>query len=176
MHQKSGGCSSDRKLSPQHKNDKNNMLYIYEYLCSTGTNTRNKQGNNQSSYVYTGESKQMFTHTSTWEKKTIKQLANLPTKDRQTCIQPGSAGRTEVTTALERLKLSTQNKTDRNNVLKGFRCQMSIKLSFFLFQVGKVLGRKKTKHMGLEAVGQAAIRFLHSCDVGGVNFCYFKVG
>ena len=117
----------------------------------------------------------MFTHTSTWKKKHNK-LPNLPTKDRQTCVQPGSAGRTEVTTALERLKLSTQNKTDRNKGFEKFEVSNVKKVVVFFSVKYKVRYlEEKNKHMGLEDVGQA-IKLMSIVMWAESIFGYFKVG
>lgn len=107
-------------------------------------------------------------------KKNINKLPNLPTKDRQTCVQPGSAGRTEVTTALERLILSTQNKTDRNKGFEKFEVSNVNKVVVFFSVKYKVRYlEEKNKHMGLEDVGQAIK--LMSMWAESI-FGYFKVG
>ena len=104
--------------------------------------------------MYLGASKHMFTHTSSW-KKQIKNLPNLPTKDRQTCVQPGSAGRTEVTTALERLKLSTQNKTDRNKGFEKFQVSNVNKVVvFYLPSIRLGTWKKKTNTWDWKMLGK----------------------
>ena len=146
------------------------MLYMNNYLISKAKHNKqtNKQTNKQASkqaskqtnkqainlHMYLGASKHMFTHTSSW-KKQIKNLPNLPTKDRQTCVQPGSAGRTEVTTALERLKLSTQNKTDRNKGFEKFQVSNVNKVVvFYLPSIRLGTWKKKTNTWDWKMLGK----------------------